>query len=26
MLDEYAKKYNLEKMAWRHEKPWYKKN
>jgi len=26
MLDEYAKKYNLEKMAWRHEQPWYKKN
>jgi ribonuclease Z len=24
MLDEYSKKYNLEKMDWRPEKPWYK--
>ena len=24
MLDEHAKKYNLEKMDWRKQKPWYK--
>ena len=26
MLDEHSKKYNLEKMDWRPERPWYKKN
>ena len=26
MLDEYMKKYNLEKEDWRPEKPWYKPN
>ncbi len=24
MLDEYAKKYKLEKQDWRPEKPWYR--
>ena len=24
MLDEHSKKYNLEKMDWRKQKPWYK--
>jgi ribonuclease Z len=24
MLDEFMKKYNLEKMDWRKQKPWYK--
>jgi hypothetical protein len=24
MLDEYAKKYKLEKQDWRKQKPWYK--
>jgi ribonuclease Z len=24
MLDEHSKKYNLEKMDWRKNKPWYK--
>ena len=26
MLDEYAKKFNLEKIDWRKAKPWYKPN
>ncbi len=26
MLDEYAKKYNLQDQDWRPEKFWYKKN
>jgi len=26
MLDEYSKKYNLEKLDWRREKAWYKPN
>ncbi len=26
MLDEHSKKYNLEEMDWRNQKPWYKKN
>jgi hypothetical protein len=24
MLDEYSKKFNLEKIDWRKAKPWYK--
>jgi hypothetical protein len=24
MLDEHAKKYNLQEMDWRKQKPWYK--
>ena len=24
MLDEHSKKYNLEKMDWRKQQPWYK--
>jgi len=26
MLDEHSKKYNLEKMDWRKQKPWYEPN
>jgi ribonuclease Z len=26
MLDAHSKKYNLEKMDWRKQKPWYKPN
>jgi len=26
MLDEHAKKYNLQEMDWRKQKPWYKPN
>ena len=26
MLDEYSKKFNLEKIDWRKAKPWYKPN
>ena len=26
MLDEFSEKYNLEKMDWRTQKPWYKAN
>ena len=25
MLDEYSKKFGLEKMDWRKQKPWYNK-
>jgi len=25
MLNEFAKKYKLEKQDWRKQKPWYKK-
>jgi hypothetical protein len=24
MLDEHSKKYNLQEMDWRKQKPWYK--
>jgi hypothetical protein len=26
MLDEYSKKFGLDKMDWRKQKPWYKLN